>query len=190
MRCKKSSKLLLTILVVLSLIVLLRFAIKKVYPLKYADYIQKYSVEYKLDPYLVSALIKAESNYKNEAKSHKSANGLMQITGGTGEWIAAKMKINGYSNELLYNPEINIKMGCWYLNNLREEFGEDIHLVLAAYNAGRGNVKSWLEDKNYSKDGKTLDYIPYKETDQYIKKIETNYNIYKFLYKKEFKIYN
>ena len=107
----------------------------------------------------------------------------MQITGDTGAWIASKMHLKDYSESKLYEPEYNIKMGCWYLNNLRQEFGSDIDLILAAYNAGRGNVKSWLQSQNYSQDGKKLQYIPFKETDQYVKKIETNYNIYKFIYK-------
>ncbi|MDP4090397.1 MAG: lytic transglycosylase domain-containing protein [Bacillota bacterium] len=180
-------KLIITLSVLLGVVLLVFLCgliVKRIYPLKYENYIKQYSREYNLDPYLVAALIEAESNFENNASSHKSAKGLMQITGDTGVWIASKMSIQDYSEEMLYNPEYNIKMGCWYLNNLREEFGDNVDLILAAYNAGRGNVKSWLQSGNYSKDGKRLSYIPFKETDQYVKKIETNYNVYRFIYKK------
>lgn len=186
MRKKKTNAAMLIILGIVLISLFSIWLIQKMYPLKYTEYIGKYSREYKIDPYLVAALIKAESNYRISAKSHKSANGLMQITSNTGKWIASEMNLENYSEEMLYDPETNVKMGCWYLDNLRAEFGNNIELILAAYNAGRGNVQNWLLNQNYSSDGKKLDYIPFKETDQYIKRIETNYNIYKFIYRDEF----
>ncbi len=72
-------------------------------------------------------------------------------------------------------------MGCWYLNNLREEFS-DIDLVIAAYNAGRGRVSEWLLNSEYSSDGKKLSYIPYAETKSYVDKVNANYKMYERLY--------
>ena len=72
-------------------------------------------------------------------------------------------------------------MGCWYLDNLRDEFN-NMDLVIAAYNAGRGNVNEWLKNIDYSSDGKTLNYIPFPETRAYVDKVNSYYNIYKFLY--------
>lgn len=152
-----------------------------IFPFKHKEVIVKYSKENDLDPYFVLSVIMAESGFKTNAKSHKNAMGLMQITEETGQWIAEQMKLDDYSSDKLYDEEYNIKMGCWYLNNLREEFG-DIDLFVAAYNAGRGNVKEWLNNKEYSKDGKTLDYIPYKETKEYVDKVKTYYKIYKKIY--------
>ena len=74
-------------------------------------------------------------------------------------------------------------MGCWYLSDLKKEFNGNMDLVLAAYNGGRGNVEKWLKDSNTSPDGQNLKNIPFKETDKYVKKVNTNYNIYKYLYK-------
>ena len=74
-------------------------------------------------------------------------------------------------------------MGCWYLNNLKQEFG-DMDLVLAAYNAGRGNVNNWLKDYQYSDDGIELKEIPFKETREYVVKVNLSYMIYKYLYTK------
>ena len=152
-----------------------------VYPYKYGSIVNKYAKEYTLDPLLVLAVIKAESNFNTSAQSHKDAHGLMQITDFTAKWAAEKMNIEDYNKEMLKNPDFNIRMGCWYLDNLKKEFG-DMDLVLAAYNGGRGHVNKWLRDNRYSMDGKNLHNIPFKETDKYVKKVNINYNIYKFLY--------
>ena len=85
---------------------------------------------------------------------------------------------------MLYDPEINIKMGCWYLNNLIEQFG-NVDTALAAYNAGSGNVRQWLQDSEYSKDGETLYNIPFAETKKYVDKIKVNYKMYQYLYGEE-----
>jgi len=156
-------------------------AVRAVYPEKYSDYINQYSEKYNLDPYLVKAIIKAESNFKPYAVSHKNARGLMQISEITGAWAAEKLKIENYSEEMLFDAETNISFGCWYLSVLYTEFG-DTELVLAAYNAGSGNVSRWLKDKTLSSDGKRLDKIPFKETENYLSRVKNNYKMYKILY--------
>ena len=161
------------------------FAIKKyVYPYKYSEYVNKYSEEYGLDPYLVLAVIKTESNFDKTAVSKKDAKGLMQIMDTTGEWVAEELNINYFMPSMLFDPELNIRMGSWYLNNLEEEFDDNLDLVLAAYNGGSGNVNKWLSHEEYSADGENLDYIPFPETKKYVDKVKVNYNIYKYLYDK------
>lgn len=154
------------------------------FPFKYKADVVKYSEENNIDPRLVLSIIKVESNFKEDAISKKGALGLMQMTAETGSWVAKQLNISGFRGEMLLKPETNIKFGCWYLNNLNEEFN-DLDLVLAAYNGGRGNVKKWLSDEDHSMDGKRLHNIPFKETDKYVKKVKTYYNIYKRLYKEE-----
>ena len=168
-------------------IIIIAFGVKIVvtnylFPFKHKEAILKYSEEYDLDPYLVLAIIKAESKFNADARSNKDAVGLMQITEDTAKWVAQKMELTDYSTSKLYDEEYNIKMGCWYLNNLREEFNEK-DLFVAAYNAGRGRVNEWLNDSRYSKDGKVLTYIPYDETKQYVDRVNTYYEIYKYIYK-------
>lgn len=178
-----------TIFVIILLVILiieLSNIAKILYPLNYVDSVNKYSSKYNLDPYLISAVIKTESNYKPRALSSKNAYGLMQITPDTAGWAAKEMKLENYKNEKLFDPDYNINMGCWYLDNLKKEFNGNMDLVLAAYNGGRGNVERWLADSEHSKDGVNLHYIPFKETDKYIKRVKVNYNIYKFLYKNKF----
>ena len=153
-----------------------------IFPIEYENYILEYSAKYNVDPYLVTAVISNESKFNERALSSKGAYGLMQIMPDTGEWISKYVGIKTFSYDILYNPEVNIKMGCWYINNLSKEFNGELDLVLAAYNGGRGNVNKWLANIEYSKDGKKLDKIPFKETDNYIKKVKLSYKIYKLLY--------
>lgn len=159
--------------------------VKYMYPLVYREFIEKYSDEYDLDPYLVLAVIKVESSFRPDAVSPRDARGLMQITGKTGEWIAGKLQMTDYSKEKLFDPETNIRIGCWYLSALYREFGE-LELMLAAYNAGSGNVSQWLKSSKYSQNGNSLDKIPFKETEQYLVKVKKSQAIYKKLYENEF----
>ena len=175
-------------LLFLLLIILLVFSIKPaekltvniLYPLRYEEHIEKYSNDYNLDKYLVMAIIKAESNFIPDAHSGV-ARGLMQITDDTALWISEKIDI-GFDSSKLEDPKTNIKMGCYYLRYLLDYYDEDVTLSLAAYNAGMGNVDKWLKDPRYSKSGKTLDVIPFKETQKYIEKINKSINIYKKYY--------
>ena len=148
------------------------------YPLQYEEIIVAAAEKYDLDPYFVCALIDTESGFDSRAQSDAGARGLMQIMPETEEWIAQKL---GMDNVNIFDPETNIEMGCWYLRFLTDRFSEE-QVVIAAYNAGHNRVQQWL-DEGYSKDGKTLDEIPYEETEKYVKKVKKAYETYKKLYK-------
>ncbi|WP_229768585.1 lytic transglycosylase domain-containing protein [Tissierella pigra] len=153
------------------------------YPIGYKSAIVKYSNEYNLDPYLVASIINVESKYDKNAISSKEAKGLMQIAPQTGQWAGEVLGIENYNAEMLFDPEVNIRIGTWYLNNLFTEFNGDLDLVLAAYNAGSGNVSKWLDNEEYCRDGVTLSVIPFKETKDYLVKIQDNYKVYSSVYK-------
>ncbi|GAE89082.1 lytic transglycosylase domain-containing protein [Acetivibrio straminisolvens] len=170
--------------VLVSIVFILEGAIKMLFPLKYKEYVFRYSSEYNLDPYLVFSIIKAESSFNPDATSPKNARGLMQVTDDTAFWIAEMMGIKDFKVEYLYDPDTNIKFGCWLLNNLEKQFDSRV-LVVASYNAGAACVRSWLNDSKYSATGESLDVIPYKETEIYTKRVENFYSIYKMLYEKD-----
>lgn len=153
------------------------------YPLDYKEYIDKYARENNIDPYLIASVINVESRFNKEAISPKGAKGLMQIIPSTGKWAAEELEIEAYEDNDLYNPDINIKIGSWYLKKLDKEFTGNQDLVLAAYNGGSGNVRKWLKNEEYSSDGINLEKIPFKETENYLKKVENNYEIYRKIYK-------
>lgn len=169
---------------VLAIIIVLNNAVKIIYPIKFKEYVYKYSHEYKVDPYLVFAVIKAESSFNPNAISHRNARGLMQISEVTGDWAAKSLGLEEFKFEKLFDPETNIRIGCWYLNILIKEFNNDIDLVIAAYNGGSGNVSEWLKDKSYSNSGKNLEKIPFRETEMFLEKVKNYYDVYKKLYEK------
>ncbi|MBS7297567.1 MAG: lytic transglycosylase domain-containing protein [Eubacteriales bacterium] len=147
-------------------------------PFDYKLEISKGAATYNLDPYLVAAVVKTESNFDKTASSGV-AHGLMQITDTTAEYIAER---TDYDFDRRFEPGTNIMMGCYYLSYLKERFS-DTDTALAAYNAGPATVDGWLKDARYSTNGKTLDIIPYKETKDYIVKIKLYKRIYERLYK-------
>ena len=153
---------------------------KRTYRLVYAGEIQAAAGEFGLDPYLVAAVIFAESGGDREAVSPKGAVGLMQIMPATGAWIAEKLTLEPYSDESLVVARDNIRLGCWYLAYLLERYG-DGESALAAYNAGPGNVDKWLSDERNSSDGKLSD-SPFEETAQYVVRVQSAYEKYMELY--------
>jgi soluble lytic murein transglycosylase len=156
--------------------------VKVFYPIYHQDIIVRYSQQYDVDPYLISAIIRVESKFYHKAESHKGARGLMQISQVTGDWAASELGIENYDRDMLFEPEINIMIGCWYIHTLKKEFGNNIETVIAAYNGGSGNVSRWLMDGQYSSDGTTLTNIPFQETREYVKRVLKDYRIYRKLY--------
>lgn len=153
-------------------------ALLAVYPTKYKEAVDKYSAEFNVDRSLIYSIMKNESGFSETAVSHKNAVGLMQITPETAEWIAEKINVTDYS---LADPEDNIRFSCWYIEYLCRNFGS-LETAVAAYNAGEGNVKKWLNDARYSTDGKNLSAIPFGETEKYVVNVMSAYNIYNKLY--------
>ena len=149
------------------------------YPIRYIDSVRQYASG--LEPALVCAVIHAESKFRPNALSSKGASGLMQLTEDTAHWIAHEMKLDGYDGRQIFDPPVNIAIGCYFLNWLLDYYGGDLTLALCAYNAGLGNVNRWLTDKRYSDNGITLTHIPFPETDTFVKRVYANQRIYSFL---------
>lgn len=150
------------------------------YPDKYKDTIARLSAKYGVEHNLVLGVIKAESGFDEAAKSKAGAVGLMQIMPATGEWLAGVLELEGYTANKLTDPEVNIELGVFYLGYLMERFGiEDV--ALAAYNAGEGNVGTWLLNPDYSSDGKTLKDIPYTETRNYVDRVNKYRKVYNWI---------
>lgn len=155
--------------------------LKMIYPVGYIDEIDENSQRFNVDKYLVMGVISAESGFDHKAQSHKGAMGAMQVKEDTAIWCNEHFALNlDVSN--LYDPSVNITIGCAYLEYLIDMFDGDAYVALAAYNAGLGNVKNWLANKECSADGKTLFKIPFKETDEYVKRVLKRRDIYKRLY--------
>ena len=126
--------------------------------------------------------MRAESGFDSKAFSPRGARGLMQIMPETGQWVAGQLGEQNFDPDQLFEPETSIKMGAWYIADLKKEFGNDPVLVLAAYNGGRGNVREWLSDVNNFGDSSDIERIPFEETRLYVKKVLKYYRIYSILY--------
>lgn len=157
--------------------------LEMIYPVKYQEYVETYADEYDLDPYLVYAIIKVESGFDPEAKSKAGAMGLMQVMEETAIECNEKAGFGYNIPEDLSDPEVNIRIGCYYLNSLYNIYG-DMKLAVTAYNGGTGNVDEWIRDAEFS-DGKGgLAKIPYKETRRYVEKVFDTFDTYCDLYNK------
>ena len=158
--------------------------LKILYPKTYSEIISVYAEEYDVEENLIYAVIKAESNFESQAVSNRDAIGLMQIVEETAIDVAKKNNIDidteNIEEEIL-DIDNNINIGTKYLSTLLTQYG-NIEVALAAYNAGIGTVNNWIEKQVIQADGSDIENIPYKETNNYVRKILRDYHIYNELY--------
>lgn len=103
----------------------------------------------------------------------------MQVLPSTAEEIARELNFENFD---LKNPGDNILIGTYYIGQLTKKFN-NLETALCAYNAGPTNVSNWLKDETKSEDGESLKKIPFKETENYIKKFRKNYKYYSHKFK-------
>ena len=159
--------------------------LKIIYPKTYKEIVSVYSEKYNVEENLVFALIKAESNFNSEAVSHRDAIGVMQIMEETAKDVANKNSIkieNENIKQELLKIDNNINIGTKYLSTLLEKY-KNKEIAVAAYNAGIGTVDGWIQKEIIKSDGSDIENIPYKETNNYVRKILRNYKLYEELYK-------
>ena len=142
------------------------------FSVKYKTEVLEYASEFNLEPSLVFAVIKTESSFNPNAVSKSGAIGLMQLMPKTAKWVAEKLSINNFETDLLYNPQMNIRLGCYYLRYLLDKFGV-LETVFACYNAGEGTMASHINSNN-----EVADY-PFIETANYVIKVKNYAKIYK-----------
>jgi soluble lytic murein transglycosylase len=150
------------------------------YALPYEASIRRWSAKAGVDPMLVAGLIRQESAFEPEARSGKSAIGLMQLIGPTARLLAKQEKIR-YSRAKLVDPDYNVRLGTVYFAGLEKQFG-GAESALAAYNAGEDRVTSWTAGQSYREAAEFVDSIPFTETRQYVQIVTRNADIYRRLY--------
>ena len=154
--------------------------------LRHQEIIADKANRYNLHPAFVAAIMLNESSFRPEATAESTgARGLMQLMDETAEWIHGKLDDGSvYHFDLMYDPERNAEYGCWYLNYLSSQFYGDPVLVAAAFHAGQGEVRNWLNNSLYSADGRTIDLEDMIDgnTKQYVQRVLNDYAAYKRLY--------
>ena len=151
------------------------------YPVAYEDLLLEHSGKHKLDPALVAALIRQESNFEPRATSRADARGLMQVLPSVGRELARRLKFPYWSTELLYEPEVNIQLGTIHLNSVLNRYDDPIR-ALAAYNAGGSRVVRWATKKGSEDAELFAERIPYVETRDYVRVIQRTREWYRALY--------
>ena len=145
------------------------------YPLRYASIVRGHARNYDLNPALLAAVIEQESKFRADAKSSAGAIGLMQLQPATARGIAIRTGGTKFVLSDLYDPEINVRYGAWYLHHLLLKYGDE-RLALAAYNAGQENVDRWRAQG---------EGVQFPETRAYIDKVEHLKGIYRRAYRSE-----
>ena len=152
------------------------------YPLYYEDLLQKHTTKYEIDPLFVAAMIREESRFNADIVSYAGAIGLMQIMPANGPEFSRRLKISRFNTKMLYNPDINIQMGTWYMKSLMDQFDNNHALVAGAYNGGPGRMRRWIKAKQIPDLDEFIEDIGIDQTRRHIKKVIDSYIIYQQLY--------
>jgi soluble lytic murein transglycosylase len=142
------------------------------YPLAYEQIVRGHARHYRLDPALLAAVIYQESKFRASARSRSGAIGLMQLQPTTAQGIAIRTGGTRFRVDDLYEPEINVRYGAWYLRHLLDKYGDE-RTALAAYNAGQQNVDEWRHEGRG---------IAFAETRAYVDRVEDLKRIYRDAY--------
>jgi soluble lytic murein transglycosylase len=145
------------------------------YPLKYSNIVRGHARNYELNPALLAAVIEQESKFRADARSSAGAIGLMQLQPATAKGIALRTGGSKFVLQDLYDPEINVRYGAWYLHHLLQRYGDE-RVALAAYNAGQQNVDRWRSEGRG---------VQFPETRAYVDKVERLKDIYRRAYRSE-----
>ncbi len=186
----KNKKVLILVSILIMLVVFLGIFKNKIqriiYPKAYKEIVCIYTEKYHIEENLIFAVMKAESNFDNNAISNRNALGIMQIMEDTAKEVARKYDIkidSSNARQEILNVQNNINIGTKYLSILLERY-KNKEVALAAYNAGIGRVDDWIKNGIIKEDGSDIENIPYKETNNYVRKILRNYKIYQEIYQK------
>ncbi len=159
------------------------FVGKLLYPIYYEQEIRQSALNYDMNPYLLAAIIRVESNYEKKSISHKGAIGVMQLMPTTAAWIIERGFNNQIASKDIAVVETNINLGTWYLSWLYQYYEGNLVQAVAAYNAGQGNVDRWLQNKTWDGTIEQIEQVPYQETKQYVQRVLYYYEKYQKLHR-------
>ncbi|MBR5151953.1 MAG: lytic transglycosylase domain-containing protein [Clostridia bacterium] len=158
------------------------YVLRTQYPIKYQTLVDTYAQKTGLEPEMVYAIIRTESKFDPYAVSRTGARGLMQIQEETAKDCIRELKMDGITPDALFDPEVNIRLGCYYFSKLLKRFNGNFVHAAAAYNGGLGNVSQWIKNSENLDENGTLAVIPFPETKNYVKRITEAYEKYHQLY--------
>ena len=138
-----------------------------------------------LDPFLVAALIRQESEFNPNAVSRANAYGLMQLLPSVGKSLAKKAGDKHFTASQLLDPILNLQLGTADLRHAVDRYNGQVEYALASYNAGDTPVHRWIATNDYKDVPEWVESIPYTETREYVQAIIRNREMYRQLYGKK-----
>jgi soluble lytic murein transglycosylase len=155
------------------------------FPFPYRDAIRREAHKHGLDPLLMAALIRQESEFDKDAVSPAGAIGLMQVMPATGRELGRRLRMGAVTRKALHNPSTNLALGAYYLARQLELRGGSVEQALAAYNAGPTRIPIWREWGDFREPSEFVETIPLLQTRDYVQIILRNLEFYRWLYGQE-----
>jgi soluble lytic murein transglycosylase len=155
---------------------------KLAFPLPFRDSLERYSREHGLDPFVVAALIRQESEFNSKVVSRAHAYGLTQVLPITGRELSRRLNIRPFRPDMLFTPDINLNIGTYFLRSLLDRLKGRWEATLASYNAGPSRVVRWLTWGDFREQAEFVEIIPFDETRTYVQSVLRNADIYRRLY--------
>jgi soluble lytic murein transglycosylase len=152
------------------------------FPLPFRSDLERFSKQNGLDPFLMAALIRQESEFDAKVISRANARGLTQILPSTGKELSRKLKVAPYTTAALFQPKTNLQMGTFYLKSMIDYLGGNVEAALAAYNAGLSRANAWLSWGDFKEPAEFIETVPFTETRGYIQTVLRNADVYRRLY--------
>ncbi len=155
---------------------------KLAFPLPYRADLERFARQNGLDPFLVAALIRQESEFNPKAVSSANARGLTQILPSTGRELSRKLKVHHYSTARLFQPTVSLEFGSYYFRMMTDSLGGNFEAALAAYNAGLSRAHAWLSWGEFHEPAEFVETVPFSQTRNYIQTVLRNADVYRRLY--------
>ncbi len=155
-----------------------------VFPRAYRAFIEKYSPTGENPPYYLYTIMQKESAYNPHDVSYADAIGLLQMIPPTSRRVALRIDAP-YTDDVLYDPEGNIRFGAWYIGHLLQKFKGQIALGAGSYNAGPRAMMKWVKMHGTRPLDEFIELTPYTQTREYMKKVLDIYSRYSWLYEKQ-----
>ena len=155
---------------------------KLAFPIPYREDLERFARQNNLDPFLVAALARQESEFNPKAVSVSSARGLTQIMPSTGRELSRRLRIRPYSTARLFQPQVNLQLGTYYLRSVVDSVDGRWEAALAAYNAGLSRAKDWSTWGEFREPAEFVETVPFTQTREYIQIVLRNADIYRQLY--------
>ncbi len=152
------------------------------FPLPYREDLERFSKQNGLDPFVVAALIRQESEFDPKAVSKANARGLTQILPETGRELSRRLKVKAFTTAALFQPAINLELGTFYLKTLTSQAGGRLEAALAGYDAGPTRARAWLTWGDFREPAEFIETIPFSETRNYVQTVLRNADVYRRLY--------